>query len=172
MDLTTCLTRRYSCPHLETSAFMLEDLTKILLTSAATIIGGVFVYTAGQVITRFFIDPYHEYRKVVGEIADALIYHANVYMNPGGGSPNEPRAARIDATSDTLRQKASLLRVRAYAIPCYNIFAKCRLVSRRESIERASGALIGLSNNIFQGDARENRRLRDEIIRELSLPPL
>jgi len=87
---------------------MLEDLTKILLTSAATIIGGVFVYTAGQVITRFFIDPYHEYRKVVGEIADALIYHANVYMNPGGGSPNEPRAARIDATSDTLRQKASL----------------------------------------------------------------
>ena len=150
----------------------MDDLTKIVLTSALTIVGGVVIYVAGQILTRFFIDPYHEYRKAVGEIADALIYHANVYMNPGSGSPTEPRAARIDATSDTLRQKASLLRVRAYSIPCYNVFAKCRLVSQRASIERASGALIGLSNNIFQGDARENRRLRDEITRELGLPPL
>ena len=149
---------------------MLEDLTKIILTSGLTILGGVIVYVTGQILTRFFIDPYHEYRKAVGEVADALIYHANIYMNPGGGSPTEPRAARIDATSDALRQKASLLRVRAYAIPWYDAFASCKLVRQRASKERASGALIGLSNNIFQGDVRENRRLRNEIIRELGSP--
>ncbi len=75
---------------------MLNDLTKIVLTSVFTILGGVFVYVAGQLLTRFFIDPYHEYRKCVGEIADALIFYANIYSNPGLSTRE-----RMDETSKT-----------------------------------------------------------------------
>jgi hypothetical protein len=63
----------------------MSELDKILLTSGLTIAGGFLVYVFGQIATRFLIDPYHEYRKTVGEIADTLVYYANIYMNPGSG---------------------------------------------------------------------------------------
>jgi hypothetical protein len=47
---------------------MLSDLTKIFLTSALTIIGGITIYVAGQIIARFFIDPLHESGSKAGEI--------------------------------------------------------------------------------------------------------
>jgi hypothetical protein len=145
----------------------LDDLTKIVLTSALTIFGGVMIYVAGQILTRFFIDPYHEYRKIVGEIADALVFYANVYTNPGVGTQE-----RMDEASNTLRQKGSLLRVRSLAIPWYGAFVTLRLVPSWESIMKASGALFGLSNNIHRGDPEQNARRRDEVIKALGLPSL
>jgi hypothetical protein len=145
----------------------MSDLVKILLTSAVTIFGGVVVYVCGQVTTRFFIDPYHEYLKTVGEIADTLVYYANVYMNPGSGDRE-----RMDEASKILRQKASLLRVRAYAIPCHAWFAKLKLVPSQALIMKASAALIGLSNAVHSGDLTHNAKRQKEIIDALRLPPL
>ncbi len=101
----------------------MSDLEKIFLTSGLTIVGGFLVYVFGQIATRFLVDPYHEYRRAIGDIADTLVYYANVYMNSGSGDRE-----RMDEASKTLRQKASLLRVRAYAIPRYAWFAKLNLV--------------------------------------------
>jgi hypothetical protein len=145
----------------------MSDLVKILLTSGLTIIGGLVVYVFGQIATRFFIDPYHEYRKTVGEIADTLVYYANVYMNPGSGNRE-----RMDEASKILRQKASLLRVRAFAIPRYACLVKFKLVPSPELITKASAALIGLSNNVHSGNFEHNEKRRDEIIEALRLPPL
>jgi hypothetical protein len=157
----------------------MSDLSKILVTSGLTILGGMFVYVAGQVIVRFFIDPYHEYRKTVGEIADALIFYANVYMNPhvGSGDPNSQTAKFFDEAAIALRQKASLIRVRAHAIPFYNLFAKCNLVPSWDSIMIASRHLVGLSNSIHRWDVNPgetmetNVQRRTEIISALRLPP-
>jgi hypothetical protein len=145
----------------------MSDLVKILLTSGLTIFGGFVVYVFGQIATRFLIDPYHEYRKTVGEIADTLVYYANVYMNPGSSDRE-----RMDEASKILRQKASLLRVRAYAIPRYACFVKLRLVPPLELIAKASAALIGLSNNVHSGNFEHNEKRLDEIIKALRLPPL
>jgi hypothetical protein len=145
----------------------MSDLLKILLTSGLTIVGGLVVYVFGQIATHFFIDPYHEYRKTVGDIADTLVYYANVYMNPGSSERE-----RMDEASKILRQKASLLRVRAYAIPRYTCFVRLKLVPPLENITKASAALIGLSNNIHSGNFEHNEKRRDEIIRALRLPPL
>jgi hypothetical protein len=125
------------------------------------------VYVFGQIVTRFFIDPYHEYRKTVGDIADTLVYYANVYMNPGSGDRE-----RMEEASKTFRQKASLLRVRAYAIPRYACFARLKLVPSQELITKASAALIALSNGVHSGDPNHNAKRREEIIEALRLPPL
>jgi hypothetical protein len=60
-------------------------------------LGGVIVYVTG-IATRFFIDPYQEYLKAVGEIERALVYHANV----SGGS----KAERQEKASTVFRQKS------------------------------------------------------------------
>jgi hypothetical protein len=96
-----------------------------------------------------------------------LFYYANVYMNPGSGDRD-----RMVEASKTLRQKASLLRVRAYAIPCYAWFAKLKFVPPLELITKASAALIGLSNNVHSGNFEHNEKRLDEIIKALRLPPL
>ena len=146
---------------------MISNLTKIILTSGLTIIGGITIYVAGQLIARFFIDPYHEYQKSVGEIADALVYYADVYSNPGSGDRQ-----RMDEAAKILREKGSLLKVCAYAIPKYVWFVKRGWLPQWEIIMKASAALIGLSNNVHQGDAAANDGRRQEIIEALGLPPL
>jgi hypothetical protein len=136
----------------------------IFLTSALTIVGGVSVYVAGQIITRFFIDPYHEYRKVVGEIGHTLVYYANV-------SASSRREDQEEA-STALRRNAGLLRITAHAIPAYKIYAKIGLVPGWETVMAASSALIGLSNGVYEAGHDEINRNRTRVITALNLPPL
>ncbi|HZD41151.1 MAG TPA: hypothetical protein VE131_10545 [Terriglobales bacterium] len=139
-------------------------MAKIFLTSGLTIIGGVLVYVLGQIFIRFFVDPYQRYRQVVGEIADALDYYANV----SGGSHRQ----RQDEASNAFRQRARLLRMRAYEIPYYNRFARWRWVPPWQSVMEASSALMSLSNDVYGRDHEAIGRRRDAIITNLKLPRL
>jgi hypothetical protein len=67
----------------------MTDVDKIILTSIGTIIGGLIILAVGQIIIKFFIDPYQEYRKLLGEIVDVLTFYANVnaqLMQPEDGA--------------------------------------------------------------------------------------
>lgn len=44
----------------------MDDLTKILLTSSLTVLGGVLVFVTGQLIVKFLIEPIHELKKIIG----------------------------------------------------------------------------------------------------------
>src|SRR2546427_7979563 len=101
-----------------------------LLTFVLTVMGGVSVLVIGQIIVRFFIEPVHELRKTIGDVGDVLIYYAHLYMRPkevtaevGGwsaGSPLPPvYGEERGKASDDLRQKASLLFIRANAVLKY-----------------------------------------------------
>lgn len=140
------------------------DAVTIFLTSGLTLVGGVFIYVFGQIVLRFFVDPYQRYRQVVGEIADALDYYANT----SGGSHRQ----RQDEASNVFHQKARLLRVRAYEIPYYNQWAKWKWVPPWSSIVKASSALISLSNDVYRHDHEVIKQRRDAIIKNLKLPPL
>jgi hypothetical protein len=73
-----------------------------ILTAAVTVITGVIVYVAGQIVSKFLIEPYQEYRKVVGEIVFALVFYASV----SGGTKEE----RQDEAWRAFRQNAARLR--------------------------------------------------------------
>ena len=143
----------------------MTELDKIILTSCLTILGGLLIYVVGQLVSQLFIDPITSLRKAVGEVADTVIFYANIYANPGV-VPKET----ADEAAEALRQKAALLRVRAHAIPWYWLPRLIRLVPSHKEIHEASRSLIGLSNGVHNGDPSHNIKLQQKIRGELSLP--
>jgi hypothetical protein len=143
----------------------MTEMEKIFLTSGLTICGSVLVLVIGQIIIRFFIDPLIELRRMIGEVADTIIFYANIYANPGVASKED-----CDEASEFLRQKASLLRARAKAVPLYSLFSFLRIVPGLKDISVASGNLIGLSNSVHKGDPMENRDRQIKIRNALGLP--
>lgn len=142
----------------------MSETWKIVLTASITIGGGVTVYALGRLFVALYVEPIHRLRSLIGEIADSLVFYANVYCNPGS-----VRKELMDEASEVLRRQASQLRARAYAIPLYSIWASVRLVRKKGEIEEASAELIGLSNSVYGGQlgtARENSQ-KERKIKEL-----
>lgn len=141
----------------------MSNIWEILITSALTVISGTFVYTFGQFISKFFIDPIHKQKEVIGDIADALVYYADVYSNPGVG-----KKEKTDETHKRFRQLSGLLRSRSYLIPRYNRMAQMKLVPLRSDIERAANALIGVSNSVYGGPNESiSRQHNDKYVKEI-----
>lgn len=147
---------------------------KILLTALATIGSGTVVFVLGQLLVKFVVEPIHSLWKLRGEIADSLIFYANIYLNLGYG-PREP----ADEASKLFRQQACQLMARSHLIPNYKILERVRLVPRRQALESAHRELIGLSNSTYVPDGavagamdrliEVNRVRRDKIVKFLDL---
>jgi len=174
----------------------MSELFKIILTSSLTVFSGISVFVAGQIIVKFLIEPFYDYRRLVGEIADSLILYANVgpglhdlYLsqleeaeekveNPRRGIIEERLKEiikndykRIDESKQILRQQASRLMGTTNAIPMYSLWSVFRIVPSRKDIIKASTDLIGLSNSTGkEGTGRREKdiakRLRIKILSE------
>jgi hypothetical protein len=143
----------------------MSDLFKIVLTSSLTVLGGVMVFSLGQLIQKFLIDPVHEQAKVIGEISFGLTYYACWYANPGSGKPDE-----LEAVSDAFRRYASQLTATTNSVRCYGLFRKLGLVPDRGAVGDARGRLILISNSIFQAaSARDNSKDAKEIKQLLNI---
>lgn len=139
----------------------MSDIERIVLTAIATIIGGVVVYFLGHLFVALFVEPIHRLRSLIGEIADSLIFYANVYCNPGVVAENESDEAR-----EVLRRQASQLKARAYAVSWYSLWQCMKIVRKKTEIAKASAELIGLSNSIHGGEGvsgTENSKRRDMV---------
>lgn len=130
----------------------MSELEKVFLTSGLTILGGVIVYVIGQILSKFFIEPIHEQKKLIGEIADSLIFYSNIYTNPGMTAPELMKDAH-----EKLRQQATLLISKTHMIPKYNFFSRLGVVISEKDIEGAFWGLIFLSNSVFQSSNEMGR---------------
>jgi len=139
-------------------------LNDILLTTFLTVFSGVTVYAISQVIIKFFIEPIHKQKELIGEIADALIFYANVYSNPGTCSKQ-----KNDEASDRLRQLASYLISKTHIIKWYKLFSWLKIVPKKEKILEAHKELIGLSNSVYSGRPLENHERRKKIEKYLNI---
>jgi len=150
----------------------MSETLKIFLTSGLTIIGGVLIYTMGQVISKFFIEPIHSQAKCIEKISHSLIFYANIYANVR----NDQHDIR-KKVSNTTRHQASILAARTNMIKFYRLFELLMLVPKRNDVEKAVGELIGLSNSIFPpagedasiNQSRENHTSLENIKKLLSL---
>lgn len=150
----------------------MSELSKILLTSSLTVLVGTSVYVLGQLISKFVIDPIHEQRKLIGEIGDAMIFYANVYLTNDLNSISLEEKKELSEAQQKYRQLASLLRSRTHLIPNYKFWEIFGLVKRRHDVEEASSELIGLSNQVFSKenfDNIESRRTKIESLLDLNL---
>ena len=142
----------------------MSELFKIVLTSCLTVLGGILVFVVGRIIEKFSIEPIHEQLRLTGEIADSLIFYANLYSSPGIGKPE-----KMDEASKVLRQQASQLMAKTHAIPWYKLWQFLRIVPKHADVIEASKDLKGLSNSIHQGDPMVNHNRRKKIEKRLCI---
>lgn len=135
-----------------------SEALKIVLTSGLTIVGGVVVFTCGQLIQRFCIEPVDELSRLVGEVGDALVFHANQYANPGIGTTED-----MEEAYKVLRRQSGLLRVRAHTVRGYALWYRIGVLPARTNVAEASEELMILSNSIFQGDGGRNAKVAADI---------
>jgi hypothetical protein len=113
-----------------------------------TVLSGFITYVLGQLAVKLLIEPVQEMKKTIGQVAHALIEHANVFSNPGEGAMEDMRQ-----TSQQIRKLSSQLQAQLYLVPSYSNTAKVFRLPTKENILAASGCLIGLSNSIFHARA-------------------
>ena len=129
-------------------------MTNALLTA---ILAGL-----GYIIVKF-IEPYRDYRKIVGEIANALSWYANV----SGSDTKELQ----DKAHNVFLQNATRLRTSAdqIAYPYYKPLAILADVPSIESMNAAHHALIELSDAIYTGNQYNIDKHRQKIAEKLRL---
>lgn len=116
---------------------------------------------------RFFVVPRHRQRRLIGEIADSLVFYANVYCSPGF-TPQ----AKSDEASEALRHQAHQLRNSTYEIPWYPLWERLKFVGKRTEIEDASEELMGLAKSVHGGmevSGGENSRKRERVEKLLGI---
>ncbi len=122
------------------------------------------VLVSGQILTKFFIEPIHKQYTLIGEIADALTYYADVY-----GNASSVREELKGEPTTLFRRQASQLRAITTSIHLYRLWSGLGLVPARANVSLASNSLIGLSNGIFSGDNHLNDGRARDIERLLRL---
>lgn len=136
----------------------------------ATIITGVVVFVAGQLVLKLVIDPVHDFKRTVADIVHALAEYAGVYSNPGGAVP----AIQVKA-SEELRKLSARLNAQMFLIPSYDTVSKVFRLPPRKAVREISGHLIYLSNAVFpsaQGLGLNSAERADKIYEALGVKPL
>jgi hypothetical protein len=132
-----------------------------------TVVAGVLIFVGGQLLSRFLVDPLHEWRKLKGEIAHALVFYSNVHV--------APRLHSVEFGEEAMkhyRDLASQLWQRVHAIPCHRLFVLLRLVPSWKRVQAASSGLIGLSNSVFETDPlhhMDRNKMRERVREALGL---
>ena len=134
----------------------MTDLEKIVVGAAFTIGGGVIVYVAGQVLSKFFIEPLHDLRKVIGEVRFNLAFHGPTIHTPIGRSTE-----RSDKAQEALMKSSCALIADLHAIPLYGVprLLSFSVLPRRKAIEDAAVQLRGLSTYVHETGDKANDAL-------------
>lgn len=110
-----------------------------------TVVVAVTILVIGQIIIKFVIDPIHEQKKVIKEIAETLTFYANVYANPSINEKEE-----INKASTKLRQLSTKLDSKVQPTYCYVWLEWIGIVRDSSRIRKASTILRQLSNSMCQ----------------------
>lgn len=149
------------------------------MSSVCSIIIGIFsavlVYVIGQLLSKFFIDPLYELRKVIGEVRFTLDYHRVSIHTPVARTHSRSEESRNEIMKCSSGLVSSL-----HAVPGYSItrYIAGSTLPRRLQVEQAAVQLRGLSTHLYErGDKAEanidivNRRVK-KIMKLLNLKPL
>ncbi len=129
--------------------FPMTELEKIFVTSAVTILGGLFLYVIGQLLSKFFIDPAHELKKAIGEVRYNLAFHAPIIHTPASRKPERSQKAY-----EALMKSSCDLLVQVNAIPFYSRLSCLTLgfLPSKQAIVGSARLLRGLTTYVHETD--------------------
>jgi hypothetical protein len=145
-------------------------LSEAITTAALTVFAGFVVFVAGQSVQRFVLEPVQEQRKVIGEIAYALLFYANVYRIEEieeYEKLGEQRVVELEEARKSLRGLAGRLQTSLWTVPAYDALARMGWVRKKEEVLTASRELVGWSNNLYSDRTSAQRDRRRTIIAEV-----
>jgi hypothetical protein len=139
------------------------------VTAALTAVFGVAVFVAGQTVQRFVLEPVQEQRKILGEIAHAVLMYGNVDHVADIRARNLPVSWSVEPEQVVrdVRGLAARLQATLYLIPAYQFLAFLHIVPPKRQILEAIKGLTGWSNSIYSGGAT---LARDGVVRALKIP--
>lgn len=125
------------------------DFAKIFVTSVCTAAGAVLVFAITQLFGKLVIEAVQDFRKTLGEIRYALVFHAQAIFTPVGDAAGEAEASKV------LRRLSCELRSKVESIPLYEFWSRWsgRFLPAKKCVLQAASHLIGLSNSV-QGSTR------------------
>lgn len=131
-----------------------------LFKATLTAVVGIMVFVLGQIVQRIFLEPIQEQRKVIGEIAYALLMYGNVdhvaQRNAEGLTLVELETP-LSVVKAIRGLGARFLQTKR-VIPMYSVFAFLRIVPSDSDARRAMHGLTGWSNSIYHGDPDPHKR--------------
>jgi len=130
----------------------------------ATALLAVLAFVVGQAILRFVVEPIQDQRRVIGEIAYALLFYANVYHLDQFNRPDEQRRAELEEARAALRGLAGRLQASLWTVPVYDAWALIGWVRKKGDVLTATRELTGWSNSLYGGKTSEMRDKRRRII--------
>lgn len=134
----------------------------------------VLVFVLTQTFLVLVLEPVREQRRLIGEVAHALLFYANVMpvesMEWGGqvytvGSERE----ELDEARKTLRGLAGRFRGSLWSIPFYDTLALAGFVPKPADVLEASNQLVGWSNSLDRGRDEARAERRREIAERLGI---
>jgi hypothetical protein len=124
-----------------------------LAIAALTIVGGVIVLAATQLIVKLIIEPMNEQRRVIGEIDFALSYWVRYYANPAP-FPSGVSKERDDG-AETLRLLAGRLGASTNAIRLYPLAVGLGTPSMDAAAD-ARQRLLSLSRSFYYPESESS----------------
>lgn len=139
-----------------------------MIAAIVTAVLAILVFVVTQSFLKFVLEPIQEQRKLIGQVAHALLFYANVssaesikfgdqVMTVGADSEE------IEETRKSLRGLAGQLRASLWTVPFYDALARLGWVPKREDVLEAATQLVGWSNSL-RGNRDEDRDKRQRVI--------
>lgn len=153
----------------------MTEIEKIFVTSAVTILGGLFLYVIGQLLSKFFIEPAHELKKAIGEVRYNLAFHAPIIHTPASRKPERSQKAY-----EALMKSSCDLLAQVSAIPFYSRLSGLSrgFLPSKQAIVDSAKHLRGLTTYVHETDSKAldsidiiNKRVA-RIEKNLGLEPL
>ena len=133
---------------------VLEFLKHIVCsTTFLTVISGVLVFVIGQLFNEYFLKPIQDYKNLRAKISYSLTLYANLYMNP---VELKKATQEYSDASLEIRKLAASVAAMIELKPFGNIF-----IPKKSDLEKASEALIGISNGFIVNDTFETTKHND-----------
>ncbi len=127
-----------------------------------TIFAGFMTFVLGQIFVRLVIEPVHEFKKTIADIALAIINHAHIYCNPG----THGKEIEDDVSKD-LRKLSSRLNAQLYLVPKYDWTKRLFGLPSKMNVSQAMRNLIGLSNSVYKPELGMKNAIKSDDICDL-----
>lgn len=142
--------------------------------AVVTAVLAVLVFVLTQSFLVLVLEPVREQRRLIGEVANALLFYANtmpVESTEWGGRVYTVGSEReeLDEARNALRGLAGRLRGSLWSIPFYDALALAGFVPKLADVLEASNHLVGWSNSLGRGKDDDRAERRKEIAERLGI---